>query len=829
VLVTIPRRARAVLRAMTVLGAGLLGACSDRIPTRAEGESPEAPVAALRIDCSADVRAGEVRCGEAYAPDGVRALIVGGQGTNVRLVSSGTAYDGDAQILSSNVTVRNLLAQAMGTTDGETVDGVRVFFARLPDVTAGTGSVEVANADGTDVFTAGGQPYFHYEEIVAPQGTSLPKRWEFSLPPTVETFTFSVLVQTPLHDEGAPLRWTRQAAGADYHYLAYAAWSGGGETFVVGDMGLVLRHDGTAWRRMPVPSGQYLRGVWGTSPRSVWAVGNNGAALRFDGNRWTVSEVASRAPLAGVWGASENEAFAVGARGAIVRWNGAEWWTMPSNTRANLGGVWGASATNVFAIGTRVDTIPGGFSAPDTIREHGVMMRYDGSTWTETVVVDSSDAGGMEEYRLTQLVGLGPDELYAAGQWRPTPQDEWAGIVLRWDGGAWSKVGLTSTRVVSLWAGPGGEVLAAGDRGDVLRFQNGVEEEGIPSPGPGFFTASVFRLPSGTLMLGGAWSLYRFQGGQWVAETAPNGLPDFQGVWAADAGNAFAVGDNKVSRWDGAQWTTSALGVEQSLLFHDVWGRSASDVYAVGRVYPHPAVARWNGAAWSTVVVDSVAEGELEELQGVWGTADGSTFAVGGRTTLPSGGATSPLVYDGVVRQLQGGEWPVVATVPTVQLMAVWAASADEVWAVGRQYNPGTNLFTPYAVKIDGPSPTPIPLAQYGQVFDVWGTSTGAVFAVGTSWNPVRQRYVGTVWLYGGSQWDVIYEAGVEQILNEVGGTSEDNVYVVGQGGAVLHLNGTSWTQVDAGTSVILDGVHVFSRGDVLAVGWGGEILRGRR
>jgi hypothetical protein len=64
-------------------------------------------------------------------------LILGGQGVRVRLAGSGTTYDPATHVLSSSVTVENLLAGPMGTSDGVAVRRARaavrmMIVARSP-------------------------------------------------------------------------------------------------------------------------------------------------------------------------------------------------------------------------------------------------------------------------------------------------------------------------------------------------------------------------------------------------------------------------------------------------------------------------------------------------------------------------------------------------------------------------------------------------------------------------------------------------------------------------------------------------------------------------
>jgi hypothetical protein len=153
-----------------------------------------------------DVRRATLTCAPASVAPGAAATIIGGQGTNVRLTSSGTSYDEATGIVRSDVTVHNLMAQALGTADGAfpSPEGVRVFFHTGPTVTEGTGSVTVANADGEDVFTAAGQKYFQYAGLLAPGATSPAREWRFNVPATATYFVFTVYVAAAVPGPAVP-------------------------------------------------------------------------------------------------------------------------------------------------------------------------------------------------------------------------------------------------------------------------------------------------------------------------------------------------------------------------------------------------------------------------------------------------------------------------------------------------------------------------------------------------------------------------------------------------------------------------------------------------
>ena len=210
-----------MLRTLRLIDVGALSAIAWLVAACTESSAPTAPKGQFRtelIACEASVSAGTLTCAssqpqaapEAHAAPGMNFnLILGGQGALVRLASSGTAYDAGTQAFTSNVTVENLIAQPMNTADGTTPDagGIKVFFHSGPTVTGGTGTVSVANPDGTGTFTQSNQPYFLYSSgaVLASGGTTASKLWQFTVPTTVTTFTFEVFVTTKLPDEVSPI------------------------------------------------------------------------------------------------------------------------------------------------------------------------------------------------------------------------------------------------------------------------------------------------------------------------------------------------------------------------------------------------------------------------------------------------------------------------------------------------------------------------------------------------------------------------------------------------------------------------------------------------
>jgi hypothetical protein len=195
-------RRAALLALSCVLAAG----CADQQRLTDPDDSPTGlpPGVLAEVRCSADVRAGLVTCRPAAATGrtGLPNLIVGGQGVYIFLLSTNVGYNAGTETFSADVQVANAgVPQPLGTPDGVQVTGLKVFFHTGPTVTGGSGTVTVSNPDGTGTFTGSNQPYHHYPYVVGEGFITPAKNWQWSVPTTVTTFSFSVYVQADVQGE----------------------------------------------------------------------------------------------------------------------------------------------------------------------------------------------------------------------------------------------------------------------------------------------------------------------------------------------------------------------------------------------------------------------------------------------------------------------------------------------------------------------------------------------------------------------------------------------------------------------------------------------------
>jgi hypothetical protein len=93
--------------------------------------------------------------------------------------------------------------------------------------------------------------------------------------------------------------------------------------------------------------------------------------------------------------------------------------------------------------------------------------------------------------------------------------------------------------------------------------------------------------------------------------------------------------------------------------------------------------------------------------------------------------------------------------------------------------------------------------------------------------------YAGQVYRHGRSGWQHIDGGLLESPeskshidLASIDGTSEGDVYAVGNKGTVAHFDGTSWTMLDPHTALYLTWVRCTPSGDVYICGFKGTLLR---
>ncbi|MFC1591428.1 DUF4372 domain-containing protein [Thermodesulfobacteriota bacterium] len=107
------------------------------------------------------------------------------------------------------------------------------------------------------------------------------------------------------------------------------------------------------------------------------------------------------------------------------------------------------------------------------------------------------------------------------------------------------------------------------------------------------------------------------------------------------------------------------------------------------------------------------------------------------------------------------------------------------------------------------------PLPTGYDLNSVWGTSDSNVYAVGDE---------GTILHYDGSSWSSV-ESPTDYDLNAIAGNSASDIYAVGERGIVLHFNGEYWSTNTLGSTLDLVALQAIPPADFYAVDAEGTIF----
>lgn len=470
-------------RVSALLLSATLVACSDStVPSEVIQVPPTGRELVAELTCKADVAAARISCAPTSASLSSGALgdlIIGGQNTYVKLTTSNIVNNGTT--LSGDVTVQNLTVQPWATNGTTTSpNGVRVFFHTQP-----TNGVTVANADGTQTYTASLQPYHEYsaatggklgaDNILSANETSLAKNWVFNLNGAT-SFTYQLYVVATLPDELGILKWTQSTVNQFSFESINTIWgSSANDIWVGGTNGpnALQRWNGTSWTS--TSDTLNVLGLWGTSATNVYAVGGK-KIQHFNGTSWTELTSNASNPLLSIWGSSATDIWAGGFSGTLVRstdgvtfspvastgigvepiaaiwgtsstdvwvgatnvyhWNGTAWSQVNTGV-SNLRAIWGSSSTDIWMGGTS-----------------GNMSHLVGGVWTASSV-GTADVGG--------IWGTGASDVYMANR---------AGEIWHYNGSSWVKYAVANAGLTSIWGSGRTDVWAAG--GDATFDENRV-------------------------------------------------------------------------------------------------------------------------------------------------------------------------------------------------------------------------------------------------------------------------------------------------------------------------------------------------------------------
>lgn len=272
-------------------------------------------------------------------------------------------------------------------------------------------------------------------------------------------------------------------------------------------------------------------------------------------------------------------------------------------------------------------------------------------------------------------------------------------------------------------------------------------------------------------------------------------------------------------------WQVMSSGTTTNLI---AVGGSGSRVYAGGN---NGVVRTSNGGGWS-----AMTSGIQYDIDALWSPSSSAAYYVSDTQVWRDDGTGWKLFYDVDINSVDitgtsqsniyvasdrslvhydGADWTVPAQASR-NMTALWCRSANDVFLVGV-----TGLIGRY----NGGTITEMTSGTTNTLTDIWGSSATNVYAVGLG---------ATIRRYNGTDWIIVNDSGGplgSTNFYGVWGTSANNVYIVGekQSGSqatVWHWNGSSWTNLEVGSTATFRGIWGSSASNVYLVGDGGVIVR---
>lgn len=349
----------------------------------------------------------------------------------------------------------------------------------------------------------------------------------------------------------------------------------------------IIEHwDGTSWTKSPGLKVQgTLNGVLALSSGDAWAVGSSRVSKTFsyrpsiahwNGSSWRPVALPglgrhSYGEFADVAGSSAKDVWAVGYRGGgkvnaaplIEHWNGTRWrvTSIPSlHATGYVTAVSALSPTDAWAVGSYG-------SSSRHVRT--LALHWNGKHWTRVTTPNPASQGAQAVDRLSAVVAVSADDVWAAGNARVTLGKHHAEqtLVLHWDGKRWAR--LPSPNEAPLVHGSWLLGLASAGA-------NRVWAVGTHGTGHGQVTL-----------------VERWNGQAWQVVTTPTGPTRsyeqaLRRVTVVSATDAWAAGgyagSGLVEHWDGESWSrVPVAGQPATSSLYGISAASSRDVWAVGQ------------------------------------------------------------------------------------------------------------------------------------------------------------------------------------------------------------------------------------------------------
>jgi hypothetical protein len=234
-------------------------------------------------------------------------------------------------------------------------------------------------------------------------------------------------------------------------------------------------------------------------------------------------------------------------------------------------------------------------------------------------------------------------------------------------------------------------------------------------------------------------------------------------------------------------WLDVSTGITPQPSFTSIAGTSASDLWAAGDIGGLMSLMHFDGRTWSLVGT----KGGFG-IEALWAGSPTDVWGVG---MSPNRAAFH---YD-------GKSWS-VEPLGTKSLHAIWAKSGADVWFVGddgASFRRTGGAWQDTSFKHH---------EKWGaaNLYAIGGATIDSIFAVGGH---------GLILQWTAHGWADKAIIG-DHTLRAVWMRAQDDGWVVGDGGTLLHYNGTGFQRVDSGTTTPLSAVWGLAANDVYAAGY---------
>jgi hypothetical protein len=240
--------------------------------------------------------------------------------------------------------------------------------------------------------------------------------------------------------------------------------------------------------------------------------------------------------------------------------------------------------------------------------------------------------------------------------------------------------------------------------------------------------------------------------------TAPAG--DIRAIWGSEE-VLYAVGDGgAILQRQGTTWTPMKSPTTKNL--RAIFGNGDGDIYAAGE---EGTMIHWDGAAWEEVETSLELDLSDLSLNGIWG-AEGQFYVVGDK---------------GTILHYFEGKWKADDSLSSYNFGSIWGVSLTDIYvgAAG-----GTVLR-----KIGGAWSSQQVTQGSITVNGLHALSSKSIFGGGTG---------GGIILHDTAGWTPkLSNDAYERTLYDVWAYDEENVWMVGEDGALIHLEATKWNTAE--------------------------------